>query len=66
VKWFFAPRETRPIGPENKKTMVEYLQQCIERGTPKSLDEAELLAFGNKELQTKIAEQRAKLPKQEE
>jgi hypothetical protein len=66
VKWFFAPRETRPIGPESKTMMPQYLQKRIEHGTPESLDEAELLAFGTKELQAKIAEQRAKLPKKDD
>jgi len=62
LKWFVSPRETRPIASDTKMTMPEYLARLIEQGTPESLNEAESLAFGDKELLTKIAAKRAKLP----
>ena len=62
LKWFVSPRETRPIAPDTKVTMAEYLTRLIEQGTAESLNEAESLAFGDKELLPKIAAKRARLP----
>jgi len=61
AKWFFTPRQDRPIAPGSGVSLRDYIQRCLDRATADSLHEAALLAVGNKELLAKIA---ATSPKQ--
>jgi hypothetical protein len=60
ARWFLTPRENRPIAPDSERTLREYIQDCIDRGSDESLHEAALLAVGDKELLAKIAAMHAK------
>jgi WD40 repeat protein len=60
-RWFLADHSTRTISPFSKITVPEYIENRIKENTPESLDEAEELAVGNRELLQRIKKAREAL-----
>jgi WD40 repeat protein len=61
LKWFLAPRESRPIAPDSTLTLAQYVDKYVEIASDDSLRQAEFLVLGNKELLAKLAAGRAKI-----
>jgi hypothetical protein len=59
-KWFLADPGTRTISPYSRVTVPDYVAACLQSGDEKSLDRAQAIAAGSKELLAKIAAARAK------
>jgi WD40 repeat protein len=57
-RWFLADPATRTISPFSKITVPQYIENRIKENTAESLEEAEMLAFGNTELSERIAHAR--------
>jgi eukaryotic-like serine/threonine-protein kinase len=60
-RWFLADPFTRTISPFSKQTVAQYIEDRIAEKTPDSLDEAQRLAFGNKEMSERVAQARGAL-----
>jgi WD40 repeat protein len=65
-RWFLADRSTRTISPFSKITVPEYIENRIKENTAESLDEAEQLAVGNKQLLQRIQQARENLKQKSE
>jgi WD40 repeat protein/serine/threonine protein kinase len=60
-RWFLSDPATRTISPSSKVTVPEYVRIQIEERTSEALDEAERLAYGDKDLLERISEKRSVL-----
>lgn len=61
--WFLADHATRAISPFSQLTIPQYIEDRIKENTAESIDEAERLAFGNRNLLARISEARKTLEK---